>query len=150
MWNVCCCWSFIITPLLLFLEINRTTVSFNLHNAILQGKSYVQLVKIYAPNFGDIEEACWFGPVYPLRFLETKKLKIRWFLDLEIWLVAYIWKVSGSVFFSPPVLSFMSYYPFSYIGILHRNKFVKISEEPINIGSLKVAYRFQLRCRWTD
>ena len=78
------------------------------------------------------EEPLWLGSWY---LAYEYRLRCRW----TDWILHLFLKF------------LVSYSPFSDTGSLYRNNLViKISEEPLWLGSWYLAYCYRSRCRWTD
>ena len=107
----------------------------------------------YAPNFGEVEGAYWFGPVRPsvcpsvkLGSWETQEP-----LMLESWNYIY-----GMYMKNKRTCIFLFLHQSCHSGVMPlfrlcmKNLANRISEELLRLGSWYLACSYRPRCRWTD
>ena len=92
----------------------QKTILSKINEIILQVHLHIIIRTIfYAPNFKEVEEAYWFGPVRPCVRGALHFAYIQERLEVESWYVELVWKIRGPIFFFFSVRLFIAeLYPF--------------------------------------
>ena len=102
----------------------------------------------YAPNFGEVEGAYWFGPVCPSVCPSVRETQEPLMLEYWNYICGMYMKTKRTrIFFHPPACrsGVMPLFRLCMNNLVNR-----ISEEPLWLGSWYLAYSYRLRCRWTE
>ena len=115
----------------------------------------------YAPNFGEVEGAYWFGPVRP-SVCPSVRLSLCLSVILGSWetqepLMLEPWNfICGMYMKNKRTCIFFFLHQSCGSGVMPlfrlcmKNLVNRISGEPLKLESWYLAYSYRPRCRWTD